>query len=90
MGVSTRFRFGYGVLSNPNEVVAVVTTLSEGDIFRAEIYLKVRETQKITRIDENGFVQAPTQLTVEQASELLSLGNGRAHYIDRSKKHGTQ
>ena len=64
--------------------------LSEGDIFRAEIYLKVRETQQIIRIDENGFVQAPTQLSVEQALELLSLGNGRAHYPDRSKKNGTQ
>lgn len=64
--------------------------LSEGDIFRAEIYLKVRESQQIIRIDENGFVQAPTQLSIEQASELLSLGNGRAHYIDRSKKNGTQ
>ena len=90
MGISTRFRFGYGVHGDPDEVVVIVKNLSEGDIFRAEIYLKVRETQQIIRIDENGFVQAPTQLTVEQASELLSLGNGRSHYIDRSKSNGTQ
>ena len=90
MDLASCHSFGHGVRGDTNEVVDVLKALSEGDIFRAEIYLTVRESQQIIRIAENGFAQAPSQLTVEQASELLSLGNGRAHYTDRSKSNGTQ
>ena len=58
-------------------MATVVNDYSEQQVDRARAYIAVRESQRITRIDEDGKPQKAESQSVDQVISLLNLDNHR-------------
>jgi hypothetical protein len=66
-----------GLHDHSDKMVAVVNDYSEQQVDRARSYIAVRESQNITRIDENGRPHRASSQSIDEVVSLLNLDNHR-------------
>ena len=77
MGKPGATRIRNGVHDYSDKMATVVNDYSEQQVDRARAYIAVRESQRITRIDEDGKPQKAESQSVDQVISLLNLDNHR-------------
>ena len=60
-------------------VVKLKREFTDAEIACAEAYVAVRSEVKITRLDANGKAHPASALSIDDATNLLSIGTVRTH-----------